>query len=131
MQKIKQWSNNFHIKIQKAIRTTPTGKYPKLQVKYMRLLLQKILMCSRRISQATPPGGCLKAQLTCLLPTTKLLLQKCWCSRRLSQAIPPVGCLKAQLTCYYEALTTKMLVLKKTFSSYTSSRMPEGTVNIF
>ena len=54
------------------------------------------LYCSRRISQATPPGGCLKAQLACLLHITRLLLDK-------------------------------MLVLKKTFSSYTSSRMPEGT----
>ena len=32
---------------------------------------------------------------------------------------------------YNEAFPTKMLVLKKTFSSYTSSRMPEGTVNMF
>ena len=34
---------------------------------------------------------------------------------------------------YNWAFTTKMLVLKKTFSSYmyTSSRMPEGTVNMF
>ena len=53
---------------------------------------------SRRLSQATPPGGDLKAQITCSFHT-RLLLQKCWWSRRLSQATPPGGYLKAQITC--------------------------------
>ena len=80
----------------------------------MRLLLQ-ILKYSRRISQATPLGGCLKAQLACLLHTTKLLLQKCWCSRRPSQATPPVGRLKAQLTCFnsYNDFTTKCMCSRR------------------
>ena len=94
----------------------------------MRHLLQKC-WCSRRLSQATPPVGCLKAQLT-FFNSYHDFTTKCWCSGRLSQATPPVGCLKAHAGNIYILLftglinvrlnSTKCMVLKKTFPSYTS-----------
>ena len=86
---------------------------------------------SRRLSQATPPGGYLKAQIACSFHT-RLFTTKCWWSRRLSQATPPGGYLKAQIACsFHEGFYYKMLVIKKTFPSYTSRWIPEGTDSMF
>ena len=64
---------------------------------HIRLLLQNAGDQEDFQSQATPPGGYLKAQIACSFHI-RLLLQNASAQIRLSQATPPGGYLKAQIT---------------------------------
>ena len=86
---------------------------------------------SRKLSQATPPGGYLKAQIACSFHTG-LLLQNVGDQEDFPKLHLQVDTWRHRKHVHFiQGFYYKMLVLKKTFPSYTSRWIPEGTDSMF